>query len=217
MLRAALLLLFCLNVGAALWWRWQPAAVPAALPAATSVPTLVLLDERPALRQPRAAAPVAAHCLSLGPFRSADDLREAMHRLTPHAARIQLRELPGQRLLGYRVYLPPAASREQAQQHTRRLAAGGIRDYYLVSAGEQRNAISLGLFRDLGNAERRRDAVRALGFAPVLEPRSEDALLWWIDLEAAQSIDWAALLPGSGGISAEPRSCAPAGAPDPSG
>ncbi|HEX5755568.1 MAG TPA: SPOR domain-containing protein [Arenimonas sp.] len=209
-LRGVMLLLACLNIGAGLWWWLQPAPKPQPLTQAEGVPPLALLAEVPELPPLPAVAEHSGSCLSLGPFTDVEAMREAMARLTPAVARIQMRELPGSQLLGYRVFLPPAADREAAMETARQLVARGIRDYYLVSAGEQRHAISLGMFRDLGNAERRREELRAAGFAPQLEPRSEDGLQWWIDFESEADFDWRALLPGADGMEAQPRPCQPA-------
>ena len=132
--------------------------------------------------------------------------REAMDRLLPRVERIQFREVPAVALRGYRVYLPPAESREAAFAVARDLAARGVSDYYVVTAGAQRNTVSLGLFRDLDNASERRDAVVALGYAPVLEPRTETVSQWWIDMAAAPGLDWRALLPDEG-LRAEAAAC----------
>jgi hypothetical protein len=82
-----------------------------------------------------------------------------------------------------------------------------VRDYYVVTAGAQENTVSLGLFRDLGNANNRREELAALGFQAVLEPRTEDAAQWWIDLAAEPGFDWRSRLPRSTGIEARPVAC----------
>src|SRR5690606_12837132 len=86
-----------------------------------------------------------------------------------------------------------AGSREQALATARQLAARGVRDYYVVTAGEQENTVSLGLFRELANAEKRRDDLQAQGFRAQLEPRTEQASQWWIDLVSEPGLDWAAV------------------------
>jgi hypothetical protein len=146
-------------------------------------------------------------CLSIGPFATPAELRAAMAALTPGAARIQFREVEATQLRGYRVYLPASGSREAALDVARQLAARGVRDYYVVTAGDEENTVSLGLFRDLANAEKRRDELSAQGFAPVLEPRTEAAAQWWIDLAAEPGFDWRALLPGATGVDARPVAC----------
>jgi hypothetical protein len=216
MLRAILLLLACMNLGVAAWWlshRDPPAPVPPA--SAEGVPTLRLLSEverlpaRQAARElaePPAPLSADARCLSLGPFETPAALREAMERLLPKVERIQFREVSTLALRGYRVFLPPAESREAAFAVARELAAAGVSDYYVVTAGPQRNTVSLGLYRDLDNANQRRDAVAALGYAPVLEPRTEPVSQWWIDLAAASAFDWRSVLRADG-LRAEAAAC----------
>lgn len=214
--RGLVLVLACMNLAVALWWALHErprAELPP--PLDQGVGGLVLLgeaDPAPAgeaielagLPAPMPEQPV---CLSLGPFSTPAQLRAAVNALTPRVARIQFRELPATELRGYRVFLPAAGSREQALATARQLAARGVRDYYVVTAGEQENTVSLGLFRELANAEKRRDDLQAQGFRAQLEPRTEQASQWWIDLVAAPGLDWAAALGGGEGIEAREARC----------
>ena len=202
--RALLLLLLCMNLGVAAWGAGHRDAPPPALPALDpNVPRLRLLSEVEQRPVPDAAelteAPTpldaSAVCLSLGPFETPAELRQAMDLLLPKVERIQFREVPAVALRGYRVFLPPAASHADALAVARALSDRGVSDYYLVTAGPQQNTISLGIYRDLENARQRRDAVAALGYSPLLEPRTESVSQWWIDLAAAPGFQWQALLP----------------------
>ncbi len=215
-LRGLVVVLVCLNLGIAAWWVAQPGSVPMPPPPVDAgVGGLVLLGEAEAPPSPDqmelGAVPVpmpdAAACLTLGPFSTPAELRAAMAALTPGVARIQFREVAATELRGYRVYLPASGSREAALATARRLAAQGVRDYYVVTAGEQENTVSLGLFRDLANAEKRRAELGGLGFQAVLEPRTEDAAQWWIDLAAEPGFDWRALLPRTAGVEARTVAC----------
>ena len=207
LLRALVLLLACMNLGVALWWaahREPPARVlPANEP---DIASLTLLSESDRA-QLGADAPVpeatpaplsdGAVCQSLGPFESSDALRRAMDALLPKVERIQYREVEAMALHGYRVFLPAAPNREQALEAARLLAARGIADYYVVTAGDQQNTVSLGIFRELDNATKRRDSVAALGFNAVVEPRTEPVRQWWIDLAAAAGFDWRSVVSGA--------------------
>jgi hypothetical protein len=215
-LRGLAVLLICLNLGvAAWWWLHEPPQVLVPPARDDGVGSLVLLGEAEAPPAPDAAElgavpvplPAQPTCLSLGPFGTPAELRAAMAALTPGVARIQFREVPATELRGYRVYLPAAGSREAALATARQLAAQGVRDYYVVTAGAQENTVSLGLFRDLGNAGKRREELAALGFQAVLEPRTEDAAQWWIDLAAEPGFDWQSLLPRATGIEARAVDC----------
>jgi hypothetical protein len=205
MLRALILLLACMNLGVAIWWVAHDEPVAASAPSTDrDVPSLILLGEveqrRPAAdAEELATAPELlrpdAVCLSVGPFATPADLRLAMDTLLPKVERIQFREVAAVALRGYRVYLPPAGHRAEALGVARALSAKGISDYYVVTAGSQQNTVSLGIFRELENATQRRDEVAALGYAPIIEPRTEQVPEWWIDLATAPGFDWRGLLP----------------------
>jgi hypothetical protein len=204
MLRALVLLLVCMNLGVGLWWGLHHDHAVRQLPATEpGVGSLTLLRETERANLPAAAeledAPTPLEdmtvCLSLGPFQTPADLRAAMGRLMPQVGRIQFRELPATALRGYRVFLPAAANRATALASARELAARGLRDYYVVTAGEQQNTVSLGLFRDLDNARRRQAEVAALGYVATVEARTEAVPQWWVDIAAPAGFEWNKVLP----------------------
>lgn len=217
--RALFLLLLALNIGGACWLVF--AQKPAAPPAATDpgVPKLVLLAERdgegPLATAELAEAPETPvdrandQCRTLGPFPTQADLRAAMNALTPLTKRIQFRETHATQTRGYWVYLPAMASREQALATARALSAKGVRDYYVVTAGDQQNTISLGLFREPANAEKRRNEIGALGFKPQTNTRTEDLPQYWIDLALLgdQPLDWRARVPAPRDLREETIDC----------
>ena len=67
----------------------------------------------------------------------------------------------------------------------------------MVTAGDQQNTVSLGLFRDLDNARRRQAEVAALGYSATVEARTEQVPQWWVDIAAPAGFDWTQALPGS--------------------
>jgi hypothetical protein len=105
--------------------------------------------------------------------------------LTPLTKRIRTRETRATQTRGYWVFLPAMASREEALGVARQLSGKGVRDYYVVTAGDQQNTVSLGLFRDQGNAERRRAEIAALGLAPKVNARTEELPVYWLDFALA--------------------------------
>lgn len=215
MLRSIFVFLICLHLGTASWWLLHREPKAATLPSREkNTLTLSLLSEVERTRQTGAeelnAAPqdlsATPLCLSIGAFDTPADLRAAMNLLTPIAGRIQFREMQAAALQGYRVFLPAAKSREEALQFARQLAANGLRDYYVVTAGPQENTVSLGIFRDLQNAEARKESVAKLGFNPVLESRTEQASQWWIDVAVPEDFKLESVLP-IGKLSANKVAC----------
>jgi len=215
LLRALILLLACMNLGVAAWWMLHHEAQARPLPSIEpGIASLTLYSESDRAKMPvpevaTSAAPALgadAVCQSLGPFETSKALRRAMDALLPKVERIQFREVEATELRGYRVYLPAAADREQALATARALSSKGIADYYVVTAGDQSNTVSLGIFRELENATKRRDEVVKLGYNAVVEPRTEPVKQWWIDLAAAPGFDWKTVL-GDAPIKAQAAPC----------
>lgn len=215
-MRLLLSLLICINLALAAWAWWRPAVEAPVRPEVPGVPGLTLLSEVEQLpgppgyaEQPDAATPLSSTpiCLQLGPFQTPADLRRAAGVLQPHVGRVQPREARATQLRGYRVYLPALPNREAALAAARQLAERGMRDYYVVTAGSEENTVSLGMFRELGNAEARREEVRALGFEPRLDPRTEDVSQWFLDIAVAEGQDWREILGGYSGVDALEIDC----------
>lgn len=212
--RALVLLLLVSNLAVGLWWWLKPVPQRGLPPATESgVPPLRLLSELEGGSSAELAAapePTRASdelCLEVGPFLTRTDLRRAFNALVPVALRIQFREAEVQSDRGWWVFLPAPESREQALATARELSARGLRDYYVVTAGENANTISLGLFRELSNAEQRRDDVRAQGFPADLAPRVEQVPQFWIGMAIAPDTDWRARLGGYTGVDARDIAC----------
>lgn len=218
-IRLVFLLLFALNLGAAAWLLFGRAPAQR-LPPVTDpgVPALRLLSERPHPVVAAGAEPARAStstrvardvCHTLGAFTTAVDMRAAMQALTPHVARIQYRQVTVNRSHGYWVYLPAAASREAALDEARQLAAKGVHEYYVVTAGDQQNMISLGLFNDEANARKRLDELQQLGFKVKLEQRIDSEPAYWVDFAVPpdSTFSWSAWLPGRSDLAAKPIDC----------
>ena len=201
--RMLFLLLLALNIGVGCWLYFAPETNASQLPATDpGVPKLVLLSEQEHVGDANAAEMATApesyadlrsdHCASIGPFATQADMRSALNALTPVVSRIQYREAHATETRGYWVYLPATSSREQALGIARQLSAKGVRDYYVVTAGDQQNTISLGLFRDKNNAEKRKGEVTALGFNPELVTRTEELPVYWVDFasDPQHPVDW---------------------------
>ncbi len=201
--RMLFLLLLALNIGVGCWLYFAPQKPAQAFSASDpGVTRLALLSEREHAGEANAAelatAPESASdlrndtCVSIGPFPTQADMRAALNALTPAVTRIQYREAHATETRGYWVYLPALASREQALAAARQLSSKGVRDYYVVTAGDQQNTISLGLFHDQGNAEKRRNEIAALGFKPDMVARTEELPVYWVDFaqDSHNPVDW---------------------------
>ncbi|MCB1560583.1 MAG: SPOR domain-containing protein [Xanthomonadales bacterium] len=209
--RILVLLLLVLNATVALWWAFRAPPAPPRLPATDpGVPGLSLLREVNSGAAPRLAeVPDAAtlECLEIGPFPGRPEMERAFNALTPLATRIQFREDVQRHQRGWWVYLPAPDSREAALAVARDLSAHGLRDYYVVTAGSNENTVSLGLFRERDNAEKRRAEVREAGYAAEIAPRIDERPEFWISLEVPAGDAWRSSLQGYSGVDARPLAC----------
>jgi len=172
-----------------------PAAATPAAPAAPSKPAEPVKAPEPvaAVAKPapepvaeKPAAPAAPpRCLALGPFADRAAASAAQSRAGNLLSQVRLREQPAASgSARYRVLLPAAASRDDAQATVKRIVAAGLSDYYIISQGDETNAIALGQYRNREGAERRMAAVQAAGFQPRLVA-SGDAGQWWLEGQLA--------------------------------
>ena len=218
--RVLFLLLLALNIGGACWIAFAPKTA-APVPAITDpgVPALVLLSERdgtastPAtVTETSTVAPTSSSsdvCQSIGPFQTQSDMRSSFNSLTPLVKRIQYRNENATQSRGFWVFLAAMKTREDALGAARRLSAKGVRDYYVVTAGEQLNTISLGLFREQANAERRKAEIAGMGFEPQLIQRTEELPVYWIDYArgAGNDFNWRSHVANTNGLEERTIDC----------
>lgn len=220
--RALFLLLLALNIAAALWlWLAPSSAASTPAPTDPGVAALTLLGESLAgldtgpaelAAAPEPVEPEVGNdvtCIEMGPFQTQSDLRQAEESLASIGRVLSTREAVERRFRGYWVYLPASASRDQALVTARELAAAGVRDYYVVTAGDRENTISLGLFRDRDNAERRQNEMRASGYEADMNERVEEQRVYWLTLAQTgiQGVDWRTLVPAPNDLQSATVEC----------
>ena len=234
-IRALIVVLVALNLGVAAWWLSRPAASPPPVPVSDrgGVPLQVLstpavtatlaadTDAPTALAAspdagegvgegegaaPAPAAEIAARtCFRIGPFATRAAAEAARGRVDAVMPEPQLREEPG-RASRYRVLLPPAEDRAQAQATAQRIAAAGFDDLFVLSQGAEANAIALGTYGSRETAQRRAAALQAAGFPAQVQAQGAAAASqwWWLGASddaqavraahpAAQALDCTAL------------------------
>ena len=205
-LRLLFVLLVALNIAVGAWLLLGQDDAHGRSVTDPGVPMLHLLSEQstpPAASRPPVAATVPApaasapvaletRCLAIGPFDTPQDLRNARGALTGPGVRMRSRQEQATETRGWWVYLPAPGTRAQALALARRLEAARVGDYFVMSSGDQSNAISLGLFKDPANARKRRDEVSAAGFAAQIQERTEQVPEYWLDLVVADGarFDW---------------------------
>jgi cell division protein FtsN len=215
LIRALIVLLVVLNLGAAAWWLTRPVPAPEpefALP--SGVARLQLVDEAAQPIAPTSAAtatatPAIAVCLSLGPYTSRAAATQAQTATAGRLLRVRLREVPGISASGYQVVIAPAASLEDAQATAARIGAAGFDDFLVVRQGDQANGIALGRYRSREAAERRLTQLQAAGFDAQLQPVGRAGPgLWWLDAGAVEGVDATVIARAASSGAPQPLECA---------
>jgi cell division protein FtsN len=205
--RTFAILLFALNLAAFAFAWFNPLPAPA-LASATdaSISPLVLLSERDEaqmratanINSPAAVSaaelsatatpmitPQAQYCERIGAFTQESDAASMRARLGSLTSAAEVKAVEELQLRGYWVYLPQSADRESALKRARQLSAAGIKDYYVVTEGNNENTISLGMFRDAVNADKRIAQLIALGFDAKRIERGDKERRYWVEYRAA--------------------------------
>jgi hypothetical protein len=142
-------------------------------------------------------------CISIGPFAQITDENTVEQKLREAGYAVTTRTERGDVFAGFWVSLPAFSTRLEAETALAKLHTNGIDDAYLLTEETPPNVISLGLFSEQGNAERRRDEVIKLGFTPTIQSRNRTGELGWIDIklkQPGQDIDPTLLQPQVGAI-----------------
>ena len=217
LLRATLVILAMLNLGAALWWisgAQGAVAPPAAVTA--DAPQLRLLHEAvpapvetttPAQPMPAAAepssgsgvagarmdVPAAPVCLRFGPFADAAASQAAGGALARVGVRTIARQTPARATRGWKVATSPFASREAAVAVAERLRAAGVSDLYVMGEGPDANSIALGRYGSEDAARRRQADLRGKGVEAIAQPLGGGPMHEWLDARLPAGTDPASL------------------------
>lgn len=157
---------------------------------------LVLLSELPNL--PAASvtpAPPAlpALCPVVGPWEALADADRASQPLRAVGYRVQplTVQVPRERL--HWVYLPPYPDREAALRTLRQLQAAGV-DSFVVNAGDDANAISLGYFNNADSARGLVTKMRTSGYQAQARETARRVTEYWLRVDHASVTDDGAAL-----------------------
>ncbi len=183
-------------------------------PLPTDTPSLVLLRELETLPKEKSPAepvqipePVESEvkadvaagdqCIDIGPYAEAaarDALGEWMQDFVASSHTRSVTVRGGQ---FFWIYLEPSSTSESARENLAGLAEKGVQDYMLISRGDLKNAISLGLFRSQDSVNRRLAELSDKGYKPVVVPRYEETQAYYIALQLALSADGRPDIPAS--------------------
>lgn len=122
-------------------------------------------------------------CISIGPFSDETRFRETETWFITHDIPVHKRAEEVRTQERYWVYLEPRNEKE-AKKKLEELKRKGLKDYYLVSKGDMKNAISLGLFSSQDAVNRRLVELEREGYHPVVVPQHKITQVYWLDIQA---------------------------------
>ena len=124
-------------------------------------------------------------CYSVGAFNSRSEIRPVLDVLKTEVIKIRTRKVISTQEAGYWVFIPAMKSREEALSVGRQLSQNNIKDYYVVTGGENENTLSLGLYRDSKNADARLQELLSRGFNAEKQVKIEQWPEFWLDYAVA--------------------------------
>lgn len=105
------------------------------------------------------------------------------------------------KIQGYRVLIEGAKSEQEAIEQEQRLKTAGITDIWRITRGENKNAISMGLFSHKTNATRRAAQAVSKGFKAKIDVKKLAKERFWVDFSSPKhrlSTKELGLVPGPG-------------------
>ena len=151
-------------------------------------------------------------CYQLGPLKTSIQMKKLKRGLEAMEMKVSSRMEEPKDFLGHWVYIEPSRSRALARLTLEELKQKGVKDIALVTRGAYKNAISLGVFRNLNTAQEKHQLVTDKGYKPLIRKRYKDSKQYWLlaELEESRNLDvvqWDELLSKYKGAKAEPIAC----------
>jgi hypothetical protein len=170
-------------------WVTPPPSMPVN-EAVTHLPPLKLLTELPPDQRPDPDAPpknlepvVTQTCMSVGPFPDVTNSAQAAAILKQKGFEPKQRAAEGDTIQGFGVFIGGMKSEAETDKVLVTLEHNGVRDALVMPVNaESGHRVSLGLFTERARAERRAEAVRAMGLKPEIAERKIPGTLYWVDL-----------------------------------
>ncbi len=127
------------------------------------------------------AAVVGRSCVSIF-FKTNSEADTAITALEREGMLTSLRSTQGQIFVGNWVQIRNIPDLKTGAGMIDKLQSGGISDAYLMDDENGRYKISLGLFGDMGRAEKIELQAKSLGLPADITPRMRDATVYYVDI-----------------------------------
>lgn len=120
-------------------------------------------------------------CYTLGPFPRPEDAIGAIMQLKARSLDARARKKDEATQAGFLTFIAPQQTRAEARAILRALHQQGI-DSFIVTQGDKNNAISVGIYNELTEAQARQAELRAKGYQVIVEPRGTVKQEHWVDV-----------------------------------
>ncbi len=179
-LRSFCLLLITTNIVLAFWQFWRPAEIQYAKPASDpDSPSLILHQEYLKLEQSKQRLAADA-CWILGPFDTEKQMQVAWQSLEYIALDMQSSKTLQVSPQGYRVIIPPSVNEAEARILLELLVAAGVDSGKIMTDGSLKNAVSMGRFSSLAEAQKKQKLAQGLGLEAQLTSVQSEKSQWHI-------------------------------------
>jgi len=133
------------------------------------------------------ARQIAATCYAANGIESHSAARSVANWFVAKGLSAREQTRSAQESIFYEVYVPPMKTRIAVDEEMERMRADGFVDIMRINSGELENGISVGAYRQLGNAERRVKKLRAKGYQVEFKPRDKTRTTYWVAIGAGSS------------------------------
>lgn len=125
---------------------------------------------------------VGRSCVTIGPFKEEADASVAVLEYSSEGLKVAARTAEAEIFVGHWVQIRDIDSETAASRILEALDDGGLSDAYLVRTEEEGLKISLGVFDDVGGAEKIELEARSLGFEADISPRMAERTVHFVDI-----------------------------------
>ena len=133
------------------------------------------------------ARQIAATCYAANGIESHSAARSVVNWFADKGLNARAQTRSAQESIFYEVYVPPLKTRVSVDEEMGRMRADGFVDIMRINSGELENGISVGAYRQLGNAERRVKNLRAKGYQVEFKPRDKTRTTYWVAIGAGSN------------------------------
>lgn len=122
-------------------------------------------------------------CYEMGPFADKAAIQQWQNQLEGEINFLGIQSRDIQEIKDYMVIYPAAETYAKSEENASRLRELGINDLWLFEKGDNRGAISLGLFESKSIAEKARKQYKQDGLTVQIKPRFRDVQQYFISME----------------------------------